>query len=476
MTTFADFWNYSRPYFQQFIETPNTTPMLQKVSEGKDDRDHTLNAVRIVIDYLLSLDLQNISIELTIPSGTDFDIISNAVTIHYDESDLSPMLIVNVNSTIDNENKNRIGFYAHIDKQPPMTDKWTIGAPYKFTEIDDKVYGRGTVDDGYALFTVPYIIKTLQESKSDKDDYVFIFECSEESGSCDLSQHLATSKDDIGTLDYLFCVDSGGIDNSTMWLTSGLRGCCIGDLTVKISDKAFHSGDAGGIVPSPFNIATSLLSELTNMESGYPNLKAGIPDYVIENMDSINITTSDPTNGVIEKIGESKLESFFLNCIYPNTTVVGISGLPSPDQAGNVINPDITLRLSTRIPPTGKGKKWQELICNKLTKSEKKTFGAQVDYTPVVECNGWISKPLNPILEKKMKEITKSYYGNEFKYTFCGGSIPLMDMLMTIMPSCKIIGTGIVTSTSGMHGPNEHLDKQALDNFMSSMIEIIAFI
>lgn len=55
-------------------------------------------------------------------------------------------------------------FYGHIDKQPPLTEQWSIDKglhPYKPKIIDNFAYGRGIVDDGYAFFLSLIIVKAI---------------------------------------------------------------------------------------------------------------------------------------------------------------------------------------------------------------------------------------------------------------------------------------------------------------------------
>lgn len=51
--------------------------------------------------------------------------------------------------------------YGHLDKQPHFTN-WQPGTgPTSPVVIDDKLYGRGCSDDGYALYSAILAIKTL---------------------------------------------------------------------------------------------------------------------------------------------------------------------------------------------------------------------------------------------------------------------------------------------------------------------------
>jgi acetylornithine deacetylase/succinyl-diaminopimelate desuccinylase-like protein len=53
--------------------------------------------------------------------------------------------------------------YGHLDKQPPLTEEWETGLhPYDPVVRDGKIYGRGSSDDGYAIFSAITAVKALQ--------------------------------------------------------------------------------------------------------------------------------------------------------------------------------------------------------------------------------------------------------------------------------------------------------------------------
>ena len=68
----------------------------------------------------------------------------------------SPFLIVNVEPT-DPANKNCVLLYGHMDKQP-FGEGWSTD-PFDPVIKDGKMWGRGSVDDGYAFFSALLAIK-----------------------------------------------------------------------------------------------------------------------------------------------------------------------------------------------------------------------------------------------------------------------------------------------------------------------------
>src|SRR3954469_20846418 len=84
------------------------------------------------------------------------------------------------------ESGDTVLLYGHLDKQPEMVG-WTEGyGPWIPVFKDDKLYGRGGGDDGYAIFAAIASIAALREQGIGHARCVVLIEASEESGSPDL--------------------------------------------------------------------------------------------------------------------------------------------------------------------------------------------------------------------------------------------------------------------------------------------------
>src|SRR5207248_2590977 len=88
--------------------------------------------------------------------------------------------------------------YRHYDKQPPFLG-WRPGLdPYEPHRERDLIYGRGTADDGYAVFAIVSAIKRLEAAGGSHGRLVVLVEGSEESGSPDLAGYLDQLAERIG--------------------------------------------------------------------------------------------------------------------------------------------------------------------------------------------------------------------------------------------------------------------------------------
>ena len=118
--------------------------------------------------------------------------------------------------------------YGHMDKQPEMTG-WRDGlGPWNPVREGDRLYGRGSADDGYAMFACLGAIASLQANSVKHARCVVIIEACEESGSFDLPHYIAHLAPRIGQPTLCIALDSGCGNYDQLWLTTSLRGLLTG--------------------------------------------------------------------------------------------------------------------------------------------------------------------------------------------------------------------------------------------------------
>ncbi len=137
-----------------------------------------------------------------------------------------------------------------------------ISGPWKPVVEDGKLYGRGSADDGYAIYAALTTIAAIDAQGAPRPRCVGIIETCEESGSPDLPAYLELLTPRFGDVQLVVGLDSGCRNYEQLWVTTSLRGLVGGTLTVEILSEGVHSGHASGIVPSSFRIARQLLNRL----------------------------------------------------------------------------------------------------------------------------------------------------------------------------------------------------------------------
>jgi acetylornithine deacetylase/succinyl-diaminopimelate desuccinylase-like protein len=354
--------------------------------------------------------------------------------------------------------------YGHLDKQPEMLG-WDAGkGPWQPLIQDGKLYGRGGADDGYALFASLAALLALKEQGIAHARSVIIIEACEESGSPDLPFYIAHLTPRIGTPDLVVCLDSGCGNYEQLWLTTSLRGNLIGNLSVRVLTEGVHSGAASGIVPSSFRILRELLSRIEDQATGrmkLPELFAEIPqDRRNQAKEAAQILgdavwSALPFAGKTRPMVEGNSEIILEKTWRPQLAVTGMDGYPLPANAGNVLLPYSTAKLSLRLPPTLEAETARSAMKAALEKDPP--YDAEVVFDVPRGDNGWNAPTLAPWLEASLNRASLAAFGKPVAFQGEGGSIPFMAMLGRSFPKTQFVVTGVLGPQSNAHGPNEFL-------------------
>ncbi len=372
----------------------------------------------------------------------------------------TPVIFIEAPGTIDDT----VLLYGHLDKQPEMTG-WHEGfGPWDPVMREDKLYGRGGADDGYAIYASVTALLALQKQNAPRARCVVLIEACEESGSYDLPFYVEHLADRIGSPSLVICLDSGCGNYEQMWLTTSLRGLVGGLLTVTVLDEGVHSGDASGIVPDSFRIARALLSRIESAETGeviLPDVQAEIPEDRVAQAkvaaESLGeqVWRKFPFAGKTHPPGVEGAELVLNRTWRPQLAVVGAEGLPASASAGNVLRPKTSLKLSLRLPPTVDAEEATKAVKKALT--SKPIQGAKVKFEAEQAGPGWNAPPLAPWLEKSIQAASRATFGKPAALMGEGGSIPFIGMLGKRFPKAQFLITGVLGPHSNAHGPNEFL-------------------
>ncbi len=354
--------------------------------------------------------------------------------------------------------------YGHLDKQPEMVG-WAEGLdPWTPVIRDDKLYGRGGADDGYAAFGSLTAIRALEEQKIPHARCVILIEGCEESGSVDLPYYIEHLQDRIGTPSLVVCLDSGCGNYEQLWCTTSLRGNLAGDLTVEILEEGVHSGDASGIVPSSFRILREVLSRVEDEQSGeilLSDLHVDIPEQRRSQAEAVarvmgeDIWRKFPWAGEAQPISKDPAELVLNQTWRPSVCITGAAGLPALKDSGNVLRPVTAVKVSVRFPPTADADRGGEVL-KKVLESDP-PYGAQISFEAEKGANGWNAPPLAPWLEQSLEGASQTFFGKGAVHRGEGGSIPFMGMLGERFPDAQFLVTGLLGPKSNAHGPNEFL-------------------
>jgi acetylornithine deacetylase/succinyl-diaminopimelate desuccinylase-like protein len=372
----------------------------------------------------------------------------------------TPLLLVD----IPGELPGCVLLYGHLDRQPEFTG-WLPGlGPWEPVVRDGKLYGRGAADDGYAVFSSLTAIAALKEQKIKLARCVLLIEACEESGSVDLPAHLDALGDAIGDPSLVVCLDAECGNYDQVWCTTSLRGNLTGRLRVRVLTEGVHSGMATGIAPTPFRIVSQLLARVENPVTGdllLEELQAGIPKDRRAQVTAAALVLGDTVAGKLpwaqgaQPISNDPVELLINSTWRATLAVTGADGLPPVGSAGNVLLPELSFKLSLRLPPTTDparaGKALQETL------ERDPPYGVQVTFESEGGTGGWNAPAFAPWLEESITRASQKIYGRDAVHIGCGGSIPFMGMLGARFPQTQFFITGVLGPHANAHGPNEFL-------------------
>ena len=373
----------------------------------------------------------------------------------------TPLILIEVPGSAGSDT---VLLYGHLDKQPEMVG-WDEGTgPWTPVIKGDKLFGRGGADDGYAMFGALTAIAALHQQEIPHARCVVLIEACEESGSYDLPHYVDHLAQRIGSPSLVVCLDSGCGNYDQLWLTTSLRGMYAANLTVRVLDEGVHSGDASGVVPSSFRIFRQLISRLENETTGEVHAEGLHVQVPAERIAQSRRAATALGNQVYAKFPFAKntrpvtddLVELVLNRTWrPQLAITGIEGLPVPGNAGNVLLPYTTAKLSLRLPPTLEASK-ADAIVRKLFE-ESPPYGADVTFERQSMATGWNAPALSPWLEQSVTRASEASFGKPPAFMGEGGTIPFMAMLGEKFPKAQFVVTGVLGPHSNAHGPNEFL-------------------
>lgn len=447
------------PTLHDYIRIPNLSPNFdpQWAENGHMDK-----VVALAVDWVNRQGLRGAKTEvLRLPGRTPVILIE----IHHQGGEGTVIL------------------YGHLDKQPPF-DGWRADeglGPWTPVLRDGRLYGRGGADDGYALFASVSAILALQKQGIAHPRLVLLIECSEESGSPDLPFYIDKEAHRIGSPKLIVCLDSGCGDYNRLWNTTSLRGLIVGLLTVKVLREGFHSGDASGIVASSFRIARSLLDRIEDAATGkilldelyidIPELRQIQARQAAEVLGSAVIGKYPFVSGMTPVSDD--ITTLLLNRTWrPALSVVGQSGMPMIENAGNVLRPFTTLKLSLRVPPGVDAKAATAVVRKALTVAPP--YGSEVTFEGKDGADGWEAPAPASWLEDAVANASQTYYGQPAANIGEGGSIPFMKMLGDRFPAAQFLITGVLGPESNAHGPNEFLHVPYAEKLTACVASILA--
>ncbi|XP_061178072.1 cytosolic non-specific dipeptidase-like [Saccostrea echinata] len=356
--------------------------------------------------------------------------------------------------------------YGHLDVQPAKKEDGWNTDPFVLTEIDGKLYGRGSTDDKGPVLAWMNCIEAMQEIGMEIPiNLKFIFEGMEETGSEGLDDFVLSKKDIfLKDVDFVCISDNYWLGKKKPCLTYGLRGICYFFLEVECSTKDLHSGVFGGTVHEGMADLIALLSTLVDSKGHIliPGIYDSVAKLTEEEKKMYEPIDFDPDEykkdvGVTKLIHSKKEDILMHRWRYPSLSIHGIEGAFSEAGAKTVIPKKVTGKFSIRLVPDQNQDEIEKLVNTHI----QKTFSERNSPNKIkINCIGakpWVSDFNDPNYIAGRKAM-KTVFGVEPDLTREGGSIPVT-LTFQEATGKNVMLLPIGACDDGAHSQNEKIDR-----------------
>lgn len=280
---------------------------------------------------------------------------------------------------------------------------------------------------------------------------MLFFETDEESGSKDIVHFLEKNKAKIGSVDYVFCLDSGCVDYEHFCLTTTLRGALGFTVKVEVGKEGVHSGMGSGNIPDSFRIGREIIERFENSKTGQvlPELYVDIPEdkyqqaFNLVKIKGGSIDFKLPFQDGVTPIGKTGFQNYLNRIWMPQLTLIGIDGVPPTNNCGNVLRPFTTFAFSLRLPPTLKIESAEKVV-REFFEKEKPLQGAHVELTMFKGGQGFSTKEFKEEDLKKLNDSALEVFETPVLFMGEGGSIPFLNDIQGFFPDAMFLVAGVL--------------------------------
>lgn len=363
--------------------------------------------------------------------------------------------------------KKTVCVYGHLDVQPAdIADGWDT-EPFVLTEVDGKLYGRGSTDDKGPVLCWLNCIEAYQAIGQEIPVNIkFCFEGMEESGSEGLDDLIYSRKDSFfKDVDYVCISDNYWLGKKKPCITYGLRGICYFTCEIQCATKDLHSGVFGGSVCEAMADVIAIMGSLVDAKGKI--LIPGISDMVApvtqEERDQYAAIDFDPEDyrkdlGAERLQHQSKEDILMHRWRFPSLSLHGIEGAFDGIGAKTVIPRKIIGKFSLRIVPNQTPEAVEKCVndhvmkeFNKRGSPNKITIGMLHGGKP------WVSDFNHPHYMAGRKAM-KHVFGVEPDLTREGGSIPVT-LTFQEATGKNVMLLPVGACDDGAHSQNEKFDR-----------------
>lgn len=356
------------------------------------------------------------------------------------------------------EGRKTVLLYAHHDVQPAGdASRWT-SEPFAAEVRGERIYGRGTSDDGAGIAVHLGSLAALQEVLGGLPVNVVVFiEGEEEVGSPSFKNFLEEHRDTLDA-DVIIVADSGNWTTDVPAVTSSLRGVVTMDVSVQVLEHAVHSGMFGGPVLDAVTLASRLIATLHDDEGDVAVAGlGGTPEAEVVWSDEDYRRDASVLEGY-RLAGTADLAARVWTM--PAISVIGMDTTSVADSA-NAILPQVRFRLSIRTVPGVSPQRTADAVRDHLLANAP--FGCSVK-TEVLEMGPSYQADLDSEAVQDLRWALSKAWGTEAVAIGQGGSIPFIAQFEEVLPGADVLVTGVEDPATNAHSEDESQSLKVLLN------------
>ena len=344
--------------------------------------------------------------------------------------------------------KPTVCLYAHHDVQPEGDPAGWRTPPFVATELEGRLYGRGTTDDKGG-FAVHLAALRAFDGKPPVGVTVFV-EGEEEVGSQTLPQVLEKHNAELAA-DVFVITDSDNWAVGQPAFTTSLRGLAACTVEVRTLDHGLHSGVYGGVVPDALTTLCRLLASLHDDQGNVAvsGLATAPPSELVYPVERLR-----EESGILDGVDWIGSGSFVERMwSKPALSVIALDATPVA-KASNTLIPAARAKISARLAPGDDAAKALATLIKHL--EDHLPWGAQLTVSGAEIGEPSLINFTGPYPEAARKAFAQAW-GVEPVFVGQGGTIPMVADFGKAFPEATILVTAVGDPDSRAHGANESL-------------------
>jgi acetylornithine deacetylase/succinyl-diaminopimelate desuccinylase-like protein len=351
--------------------------------------------------------------------------------------------------------------YGHHDVQPADPLELWKSPPFDAAVRDDKLYGRGSVDDkGQCLMHLAAIEAHLRVNGKLPLNVKVVIEGEEEIGSPSFEAFLAREKEKLAC-DVVVVSDTAVFAEDVPSLTTSLRGLVHWEVTVHGPASDLHSGYFGGIVKNPLEALAQIVAALKDAHGriAVPGFYDGVRELSPQERAEIAGLPFDPAKvahelGIPELGGEPSRLPLERMWFRPTLEVNGMYGGYQGAGSKTIVPSFAKAKLSARLVPHQDPQHVKHVVATFIGRSAPK--GVRVDVEAHGDVRAVETSRDHPAVAAAARSMELGF-GKAPVFIGTGGTIGPVSSFDRILHLPQVL-IGVGLPDDAIHAPNEKFD------------------